>query len=155
GARPGDRVLDACASPGGKTTAMAADIGDRGLIVATDVRGRRVDLLARTVRSAGAAPVAIVRADATALPFAASFDLVLLDAPCSGLGPLRRDRDIRWKRSGAALETFSDVQVSMLEQCAAVLRPGGRLVYATCSSEPEENEGVVRRFLARHETFRA
>jgi len=144
-ARPGDRVLDACASPGGKTTAIAAAMGDRGLIVATDVRGKRVDLLARTVRASGAGSVRIVRADVTApLPFAATFDWILLDAPCSGLGTIRRDPDLRWSRTEADFADFAARQQAMLMETAAVLSPGGRVIYSTCSSEPEENEAVVR-----------
>ncbi len=117
-ARPGERVLDACASPGGKTTAIAAAMGDRGLIVATDVRGRRVDLLARTVRASGARSVKIVQADASALPLRAAFDWVLLDAPCSGLGTLRRDPDIRWRRSESDLPRLAASQRQMLEETA-------------------------------------
>jgi 16S rRNA (cytosine967-C5)-methyltransferase len=153
-AQPGEHILDACASPGGKTTAMAAAMGNRGLIVATDVRGRRVDLLAETVRRSGASRVAIVRADiSAALPFGAAFDCVLLDAPCSGLGTLRRDPDIKWRRTADELATRQAVQLDMLEHCANGLRPGGRLIYATCSSEPEENEDAVSTFLDRHPDF--
>ncbi len=155
GARSGDRVLDACASPGGKTIAIAAAMQDQGLLVATDVRGRRVDLLARTVQESGAGCVKIVHADATALPFGAStglpsqrgFDWVLLDAPCSGLGTIRRDPEIRWRRSEDDLQVFAERQLQILRETARHLRPGGRLVYSTCSSEPEENEHVVRAFL--------
>jgi 16S rRNA (cytosine967-C5)-methyltransferase len=154
-AAPGDRVLDACASPGGKTIAIAAAMQDRGLIVAADVRERRVDLLRRTVRESGAASIRIVRGDATALPFRSStssdrgerFDWVLLDAPCSGLGTIRRDPDLKWKRREAELHTFAAAQLRMLRETARVLRPGGRLIYSTCSSEPEENEDVVHTFL--------
>ena len=156
GAAPGERVLDACASPGGKTTAMAAAMEDRGLLVATDVRGRRVDLLSRTVQAAGAACVRIVQADAAAvLPFSRGFDCVLLDAPCSGLGTLRRDPDIRWRRTEASLVPLAAAQVAMLGRTAEVVEPGGRLIYATCSSEPEENEDVVSRFLAERHDFMA
>ncbi len=147
-AKSGERVLDACASPGGKTTAIAAAMHDEGLIVATDVRGRRVDLLARTVRLSGARSVKIVQADAAALPLTSSFDWVLLDVPCSGLGTIRRDPDVRWRRSEADLARLAGAQRQMLAETARVLRPGGRLVYSTCSSEPEENEGVVAAFLA-------
>jgi 16S rRNA (cytosine967-C5)-methyltransferase len=147
-ARSGERVLDACASPGGKTTAIAAAMGDAGLIVATDIRGRRVDLLARTVRLSGARSIRIVHADAAALPLSPSFDWVLLDAPCSGLGTLRRDPDVRWRRSEADLPRLAASQRQMLLETAGVLRPGGRLVYSTCSSEPEENEDVVAAFVA-------
>jgi 16S rRNA (cytosine967-C5)-methyltransferase len=148
-ARPGDRVLDACASPGGKTTAIAGAMGDRGLVVSTDVRGRRVDLLARTVHQSGASCVRIIQADATALPFrGAPFDWVLLDAPCSGLGTVRRDPDVRWRIAEADLPRLAQAQSTMLRETSRVLRPGGRLVYATCSSEPEENEEVVAAFVA-------
>lgn len=150
----GERILDACASPGGKTTAMAAAMGDRGLIVATDLRGRRVDLLRRTVEAASARCVRVVQANVTGvLPFTTTFDCVLLDAPCSGLGTLRRDPDIRWRRSVEDLERLAATQVQMLGRAADVVIPGGRLVYATCSSEPEENEAVVTRFLAKHRDF--
>jgi 16S rRNA (cytosine967-C5)-methyltransferase len=147
-ARKGERVLDACASPGGKTTAIAAAMGDHGLIVAADVRGRRVDLLAKTVRLSGARSVRIVQADATALPLTPAFDWVLLDVPCSGLGTIRRDPDVRWRRSEADLRKLAAAQGQMLRESARVLRPGGRLVYSTCSSEPEENEDVVAAFVA-------
>lgn len=151
---PGERVLDACASPGGKTTAMAAAMGNRGLIVATDLRGRRVDLLSRTVGASGATCVRVVRADASGvLPFTDRFDCVLLDAPCSGLGTLRRDPDIRWRRAEEALDGLASTQLGMLGRAADVVRPGGRLIYATCSSEPEENESVVGRFLEDRRDF--
>lgn len=153
-AQPGENILDACASPGGKTTAMAAAMGDRGLIVATDVRGRRVDLLARTVGAAGAGCVRVVQADAGAvLPFEPRFDCVLLDAPCSGLGTLRRDPEIRWRRREDTLPQLAAAQLNMLQRTADVLAPGGRLVYSTCSSEPEENEQVVARFLEARTDF--
>ena len=156
GAGPGERILDACASPGGKTTAMAAAMGNRGLIVATDVRGRRLDLLARAVEAAGATCVRVVRADAAAvLPFAPGFDCVLLDAPCSGLGTLRRDPEIRWRRGEDSLPKLAATQHAMLSRAAAVVRPGGRLIYSTCSSEPDENESVLSRFLAVRPAFAA
>ena len=152
--QPGERVLDACASPGGKTAAMAAAMQDEGLIVATDVRGRRVDLLRRTIESAGARCARVVQADVSGvLPFRTTFDCVLLDAPCSGLGTVRRDPDIRWRRSPDDFERFAAVQATMLGRAAEVTAAGGRLVYATCSSEPEENEAVVLRFLNDHPEF--
>jgi 16S rRNA (cytosine967-C5)-methyltransferase len=155
-ARAGQRVLDACASPGGKTIAIAGAMQDRGLVVAMDVRERRIDLLRRTVRASGARSVRIVHGDATAAPFGDSsgasrgrpFDWVLLDAPCSGLGTVRRDPDVKWKRRETDLAGLAAAQLRMLREAARVVRPEGRLIYSTCSSEPEENEGVVRAFLA-------
>jgi 16S rRNA (cytosine967-C5)-methyltransferase len=155
GARPGERILDACASPGGKTTAMAAAMGDVGMIVATDLRGRRVELLARTVAVSGARSIRVMRADAEQrLPLEPVFDAVLLDAPCSGLGVIRRDPDVKWRRSAADLARFAETQRRLLDRAADVLRPAGRLIYATCSSEPEENDEVVDVFLAARPDFR-
>jgi 16S rRNA (cytosine967-C5)-methyltransferase len=149
------RVLDTCASPGGKTTAMAAAMADRGLVVACDVRRKRIDLLKRTVGASGSRIVRIVQADAEQpLPFTRPFDRVLLDAPCSGLGTLRRDPDIRWRRREEDLPALASAQLRMIAHAAACVAPGGRLVYATCSSEPEENDDVVSRFLAAGPGFR-
>jgi 16S rRNA (cytosine967-C5)-methyltransferase len=154
GANPGRLVLDACAAPGGKTTAMAA-VASRGRVVAADVRPRRIALLRRTVAAMGAANVAILQADALQpLPFAARFDCVLVDAPCSGLGTLRREPEIRWRRREEELVGLAAAERRMLEHAAAVVAPGGRLVYATCSSEPEENEHVVDAFLSQTSGFR-
>jgi 16S rRNA (cytosine967-C5)-methyltransferase len=153
-AQPGERILDLCASPGGKTSAMAADMGDRGLLVACDVRPRRLALLKETVRVSGASRIGMVHVPYDgALPFSTAFDRVLVDAPCSGLGIVRRDPDIRWRREEQGLEQFARTQVALLERAAAVVRSQGRLVYATCSSEPEENEGVVSAFLALNPEF--
>ena len=155
-AHPGERVLDACASPGGKTTSMAASMKDEGLVVACDVRDRRVRLLARTVRESGSRVVRVAMLDASKpLPFAPVFDLVLIDAPCSGLGTVRRDPDIKWRRSPDDFAAFADRQLRILESAAAVVRSGGRLIYSTCSSEPEENEQVVQAFLDAAPDFRA
>jgi 16S rRNA (cytosine967-C5)-methyltransferase len=154
-AAPGERVLDACASPGGKTTLMAAAMGDSGTIVAADVRGRRLDLLSRTVAESGAARIRLVQANARAKPpFMDVFDLVLVDAPCSGLGTIRRDPDIKWRRTEADLAALAEAQQEMVAALATAVRPGGRLVYSTCSSEPEENEAVVEGFLNARPDFR-
>ena len=154
-ASAGERVLDLCASPGGKTIAMAADMNDTGVIVATDVRAPRLALLRDTVHTAGAQSVSVVRVPTTGpLPFAPRFDAVLVDAPCSGLGTVRRDPDIRWRRREDELPMLARDQVALLMRAAGVVRPGGRLVYATCSSEPEENDGVVAAFLSSRDDFR-
>jgi 16S rRNA (cytosine967-C5)-methyltransferase len=153
-ARPGECVLDLCASPGGKTVTMAADMRDTGLVVACDVRARRVRLLQDTVRASGAARICVAHVPISGpLPFAPVFDRVLVDAPCSGLGTIRRDPDIRWRRRERDLASLAQNQITLLERAAALVRRRGRLVYATCSSEPEENEAVVDAFLSRQREF--
>jgi 16S rRNA (cytosine967-C5)-methyltransferase len=133
---------------------MAADMDDRGVLVACDVRARRVNLLRDTVRLSGAGCVRLTRVPAEGpLPFDPVFDRVLVDAPCSGLGTIRRDPDIRWRRDERDLPALAADQLALLERAASVLRAGGRLVYATCSSEPEENEAVVDAFLSRRPDF--
>jgi 16S rRNA (cytosine967-C5)-methyltransferase len=154
GARPGQRVLDLCASPGGKATALAAEMEGRGLIVACDARPRRMRLLSATVRESRAPNVRLVQVGGRdEAPFGPVFDRVIVDAPCSGLGTVRRDPDIRWRRAEADLAGFADSQRTLLARAARTVAPGGRLVYATCSSEPEENEQMVDAFLADHPGF--
>ena len=150
----GSRVLDLCAAPGGKTAGLAGGAGPRGLVVASDFRPRRVALLRRSLTRMRPPRAAVVRLDAAApLPFARVFDCVLVDAPCSGLGALRGDPDVRWRRAPGDLPRFAARQLAMLSRAAETVRPGGRLVYATCSSEPEENDEVVDRFLAAHPEY--
>jgi 16S rRNA (cytosine967-C5)-methyltransferase len=154
-AQPGERTLDLCAAPGGKTVMMSGDMGDTGVLIACDVRTRRVALLRETIRQAGCEHAHVVHVPASgALPFTQTFDRVLVDAPCSGLGTIRRDPDIKWRREPQDLPVLADRQLVLLRRAAAVVRPGGRLVYATCSSEPEENEMIVDRFLASEAGFR-
>jgi 16S rRNA (cytosine967-C5)-methyltransferase len=156
GAAPGPLLLDACASPGGKATAFAASLERSGRVVACDVRDRRVELLRRTVRTTGAGNVSVVQADlARALPFGPVFSCVVVDAPCSGLGTLRRDPDIRWRRTADDLPRLAAAQQAMLREAASAVAPGGRLVYSTCSSESEENDDVVDAFLRESPDFRA
>jgi 16S rRNA (cytosine967-C5)-methyltransferase len=155
GARPAERVLDLCASPGGKTVAIAAAMHDSGMLIAGDVRARRMALMRETIRTCGATSVHLVHLPATgSLPFARAFDRVLVDAPCSGLGTVRRDPDIKWRRSESDLAPLASRQVDLLTRAATVVVPGGRVVYATCSSEPEENDEVVGTFLDRHPQWR-
>src|SRR5213078_1329240 len=102
-----------------------------------------------TIELTGARAARLVQADSLVpLPFSRPFDCVLVDAPCSGLGILRRDPDIRWRRSEDDLPSLAAAQLVMLQRASEAVAPGGRLVYATCSSEPEENEGVAAAFLA-------
>jgi 16S rRNA (cytosine967-C5)-methyltransferase len=152
---PARRRLDVCAAPGGKTLALrAAD--DAGLVVAGDRRPRRVRLLRDTLARAGAGRLPIVQHDAAGpLPYRDVFDLVLVDAPCSGLGTLRREPDLKWRRVEAELASMAAVQARMLAHAARVVAPGGVLVYATCSSEPDENDEVADGFLEAHPAFEA
>jgi 16S rRNA (cytosine967-C5)-methyltransferase len=144
GVSPPTPLLDVCAAPGGKTTALAAAVHHPALVVACDVRERRMTLLRQTIAATGAGDVRLVQADAVrGLPFGSAFATVIVDAPCSGLGTLRRDPDIRWRRQPADLVALAAAQRSLVQQAAATLLPGGRLIYATCSSEPEENETVA------------
>jgi 16S rRNA (cytosine967-C5)-methyltransferase len=148
GPHPGPLVLDTCASPGGKATALAATLEGQERVVACDVRRRRIELLRRTLVSTGAGNVRIIQGNLeVGLPFTDRFSCVLVDAPCSGLGILRRDPDIRWRRQPHDLVALADAQRRMLGHAADCVTRGGRLVYATCSSEPEENEDVVDQFL--------
>jgi 16S rRNA (cytosine967-C5)-methyltransferase len=149
-AQPRERILDLCASPGGKSVAMAASMNDSGTLAACDVRVGRISLLRDTVRRSGARHTHVVHVPTTGpLPFANTFDRVLVDAPCSGLGTIRRDPDIRWRRAPDDLPRLATKQIELLMRAAETVRPGGRLVYATCSSEPEENEHVIEAFLNR------
>ena len=154
----GARVLDLCASPGGKTMLLSESIPAPLQVVACDLRPTRVALLRAMLLGSALArpPASIVRLDAGApLPFGAVFDTVLLDAPCSGLGTLRRDPDLKWSRRPGDLEALAQAQRRLLDRAATAVRPGGALVYATCSSEPEENEQVVAAFLSANPGFAA
>lgn len=155
GAQRGERVLDLCASPGGKTVAMAAGLGPTGLIVASDVRRHRLRVLTDTLGRCRLARVRVIHVPPLGtLPFMpAAFDRVLIDAPCSGLGTVRRDPDIRWRMAEADLPALAATQLDLLNRTAGLVKPGGVLVYSTCSSEPEENQEVVAAFLTTHPEF--
>jgi 16S rRNA (cytosine967-C5)-methyltransferase len=145
----GDLVYDACAAPGGKAIALGRAAGR---VVAGDRSWRRVKRLAENLDRAGSGREHPVVADALSPPLT-SADLVLLDAPCLGTGTLARRPDARWRIRPEHLESLVSLQGRLLEACAGLVRPGGYLVYATCSLEPEENEDQVERFLAAHSGF--
>lgn len=151
----GARVLDLCASPGGKTVALAADVGPAGLVVACDLRPHRLRVLARTLRRCRVSRAPVVQVPpAGDLPFVDTcVDAVLIDAPCSGLGTLRRDPDIRWRRTADDLPVMAGMQRALLARAARLVRPGGCITYSTCSSEPDENQDVVAAFLRDHPAF--
>lgn len=152
---PGSRVLDLCASPGGKTLSLIADVGPQGVVVACDVRPHRLRVLTATLARCRTARADVVHVHPDgALPFRGeAFDAVLIDAPCSGLGTVRRDPDIRWRRSPEDLPRFAAAQRALLARASRVVRPGGTLIYSTCSSEPDENDEVVADFLRAHPVF--
>ena len=145
-------VLDACAAPGGKTLALAWRARDARPFVAADVSGRRLDLLREPVARLGL-DVLLLRADARA-PAIGGARTVLLDAPCTGTGVLRRRPDARWRLDQYRLDSLVALQRELLDAMADLVEPGGLLVYATCSLEPEENEEQVESFMARHGDFR-
>jgi 16S rRNA (cytosine967-C5)-methyltransferase len=148
--RSGSRVLDVCAAPGMKTSLLVDAVGD-GLLVTCDASARRLQTLQKLLPglTVNASAVRVVRLDAAQpLPFRQQFDRILVDAPCSGTGTLARNPEIKWRLTKDDLERLPVIQSKILSNALSVLAPGGRLVYATCSLEPEENEKVVGSVLA-------
>jgi 16S rRNA (cytosine967-C5)-methyltransferase len=135
----GRRILDCCAAPGGKTAAMATRLPEAE-IVATELHPHRAALLRRLVPQPN---VEVMTADALALPYDADFDRVLADVPCSGTGTLARNPEIKWKLKPEDLLDLQSRQIAILNAAMRHVSPGGRLVYSTCSLEPEENEQVI------------
>ena len=151
GVRAGDRVLDLCAAPGGKTPALVRAAGRDGLVVAADRHAHRLSAMRAQFDRLHLAGIQLVELDAERpLPFREKFERVLVDAPCSGTGTLARHPEIRWRLRPEQLAEFHSLQVAILTSALGALAPGGRLVYSTCSLEPEENESVVREILANH-----
>ncbi|MEO5864219.1 MAG: 16S rRNA (cytosine(967)-C(5))-methyltransferase RsmB [Nitrospiraceae bacterium] len=170
--QPGDIVLDACAAPGGKATHLADLMHDKGTIYAVDRKGARLDLVRSNCRRLGVQIVVPIAGDIRqpldwvpmieiAGPLSAtkarvgepSVDRILVDVPCSGLGVLRRHPEAKWRKDEQAFPRHQALQCQILEAVAQCLRPGGVLVYSTCSTEPEENEDVIERFCRAHAEF--
>ncbi|HSR23199.1 MAG TPA: 16S rRNA (cytosine(967)-C(5))-methyltransferase RsmB [Candidatus Eisenbacteria bacterium] len=155
--QPGEALLDVCAAPGGKTTHLAALTGNRAAITALDLHPQRVRLVEQGAARLGCGGITARTWDVTLPPpFLApdSFDGVLVDAPCSGLGVLHRNPEARWRLQPADLTVLAERQAMILHQAAALVKPGGRLVYAVCTLTPEETDRQVAAFLARHPEFR-
>ncbi|HEY3356894.1 MAG TPA: 16S rRNA (cytosine(967)-C(5))-methyltransferase RsmB, partial [Polyangia bacterium] len=152
GAAPGERILDACAGVGGKSTHLAALAGGAAAIHAADLSTRKLELCAELARRLGAAGIEPIAADLTAPGdrLAPAYDRVLLDAPCTGLGVLRRHPELKWRREPGDIGRLADLQRRLLEALAGRVRPGGLLVYSVCTLTREEGEGQVRAFLGRH-----
>jgi 16S rRNA (cytosine967-C5)-methyltransferase len=156
GARPGEQVLDFCAGGGGKTLALAARMQGKGQVFAYDIDGRRLSALIPRLKRSGAHNVQLVHpGEGTSLePLEAQMDLVFVDAPCSGTGTWRRKPDTKWRLKPAQLDRRIQQQREILGAAAAYVKPGGRLLYATCSFLMEEDEDRVAEFLAAHPGFR-
>ncbi|UHA74034.1 16S rRNA (cytosine(967)-C(5))-methyltransferase RsmB [Paenibacillus sp. 481] len=150
---PGMRVLDCCAAPGGKTAHIAERMGNKGEVIANDVHAHKVALIEDQAIRLGLQVVHVMNVDAQALTKAlpqSSFDAVLLDAPCTGFGVIRRKPDIKWTKQPEDVTSIAALQARLIREAAQLVRQGGRLVYSTCTVEHAENEAVVRDFLAEH-----
>ena len=152
--QPGEAILDLCAAPGGKTTFVAQLVHNEARIVAQDVSAERLKLIEENCTRLGVTcvqPPSNLQSATCNL----KFDKVLVDAPCSNTGVMRRRADLRWRVQPAELERLRATQLELLRSAATRLQPGGLLVYSTCSLEPEENGEVVRQFLAEHPGFKS
>jgi 16S rRNA (cytosine967-C5)-methyltransferase len=151
--KPGERVLDLCAAPGGKTTYIAQRMKNEGQLVATDSSPDRLELLEENCDRLGVKCVEIAPLTSINPQISTPFDRVLVDAPCSNTGVLRRRVDLRWRAKPEEIERLRKEQLELLHRAAEFVKPGGVLVYSTCSLEPEENAGVVEEFLKRNTAF--
>jgi 16S rRNA (cytosine967-C5)-methyltransferase len=153
----GEMVVDFCAGAGGKTLALGACMRNTGRLYAFDISGHRLDALKPRLARSGLSnvyPAQIAHErDERVKRLAGKIDRVLVDAPCSGLGTLRRNPDLKWRQSPKALEELAVKQHDILASAARLLKPGGRLVYATCSLLRKENEAVADAFAAEHPDF--
>ena len=153
--QPGERILDACAAPGGKSTHLAELMGDQGLVLALDRGEARLRRVSRNAERLGLGSIAVQHGDATALAqeqpdLRASFDRILVDAPCSGLGTLARHADARWRIDPSSIDELVLLQRQLLDGLLPLLKPHGRLVYATCTVHPRENGQLIDAVLADH-----
>jgi len=154
--QPEERVLDACAAPGGKTTHIAELMNDAGEVTALDISARGIEKIRDNAARLGLTSVRALRSDASRdFPgsFLGHFDRVLVDAPCSGLGTLRSHPEIKWHRNPSDIERLGRLQEKILDRVVPCLRPGGVLVYSTCTLTRDENEQVVESFLKAHREF--
>ena len=155
-AQPGERVLDLCAAPGGKSTQLASAMQDRGLLVCNEIHPKRARVLSGNVERLGFPNALVLNESPERLSarFPGWFDRVLVDAPCSGEGMFRKEDAAVTDWSEDTVAMCAARQKTILDEAAKLLRPGGRLVYSTCTFAPEENEGVIARFLATHPDYR-
>jgi 16S rRNA (cytosine967-C5)-methyltransferase len=154
GSESGWRIWDACAAPGGKTAILSEHCGAEGRIVASDLNWERIVRLRILMEKASACKPVLLVADASKpSPFRRAFDAVLVDVPCSGLGTLRRNPEIKWQFKPENFASLQRTQQEILESVSGSVRVGGRLLYSTCSTEPEENEHSIESFLCAHPGF--
>ena len=154
--KPGETIIDTCAAPGGKSAHIAELMQNSGKVWAFDTDARRLPLVSEACQRLGITIVEAIEADARKLSEYLSgeeADRVLVDAPCTGLGVLRRRAEIRWRRTPNQLEIFPKLQYAILTSAARHVKLGGVLVYCTCTTEPEENQQVMTRFLDAHPQF--
>jgi 16S rRNA (cytosine967-C5)-methyltransferase len=152
--KPGERVLDACSAPGGKTTHIAQLMENRGEIFALDINSSRLALLGENCKRLGITNVKAFKKDASLpLGFSEEFNRILVDAPCSGMGVLKRNPDSKWKKREEDIAPLKRLQLSILNNLADCLKEDGVMVYSTCTVTPEENEEVIDDFLANHPEF--
>lgn len=151
-AAPGMRVLDLCSAPGGKTTHIAQLMQNKGEIIACDVHEHKLELIAENAKRLDITCIETLLNDATVerSEWLGAFDRVLVDAPCSGMGVLRRRAEARWRKQRKDLKLFPPLQLAILEQAAKYVKGGGRMVYSTCTIEQSENHYLVEEFLANH-----
>lgn len=152
----GMKVLDCCAAPGGKTCHMAERMNGLGEVFANDIHPHKVKLIADQASRLRLGNVQALAGDAMELDkryAPESFDRILLDAPCSGLGVIRRKPDLKWAKTPEDIAEITSIQRDLLDRVSPLLKPGGVLVYSTCTIEPRENEEMVRQFLDRHPDF--
>lgn len=154
-AQPGERILDLCAAPGGKTTQLAGKLKGRGLLVSNEIVPSRARILSQNVERFGIRNCVVLNEEPLRLAeyFPCFFHRILVDAPCSGEGMFRKDEDARTEWSGERVAQCAERQLAILESADRMLRPGGMLLYATCTFAPMENEGVIVRFLRRHPEY--
>jgi 16S rRNA (cytosine967-C5)-methyltransferase len=156
GSKAGERNLDACAAPGGKTTHMAQRMKNEGEIYALDLNKEKLNLIKESCLRLGVKTVKVLKGDASKplpIPKRLEFDRILADVPCSGFGTLRRNPDLKWRRDEEDIRRLSELQFSILRNLSGYLKEGGILVYSTCTVFHEENEDVVEKFLNEHPGF--
>jgi 16S rRNA (cytosine967-C5)-methyltransferase len=157
GPKPGERILDACAAPGGKTTHMAQQMGNRGEIYALDLNQGKIAPIEEISQRLGIKIVKAIKGDAAKslpIPQGLEFDRILADVPCSGFGTLRKNPDLKWRKGERDIKRLSELQLSILSNLSAYVKEGGALIYSTCTVFHEENEDVVEKFLEEHPEFK-